>query len=154
MEYGSIERELRIDAAPEVVYEVISRPEHIRDWWNAETNIEATPGAIGELVWRDDATAGTQTVPLTVVEADPPRRFSFRWTHGAGEVANATNSFLVTFELAPSGSGTVVRFTETGFREMGWEAAVLEAHYNEHAAGWDEYLPRLHQRVIKLVSAP
>jgi uncharacterized protein YndB with AHSA1/START domain len=32
MEYGSIERELRIDATPEVVYEVISSPEHLREW--------------------------------------------------------------------------------------------------------------------------
>jgi hypothetical protein len=33
--------------------------------------------------------------------------------------------------------------TETGFREMGWEAAVLEQQYKEHITGWDFYLPRL-----------
>lgn len=48
------------------------------------------------------------------------------------------NSLLVTFELAPAGDGTTLRF-----RERGWEAAVLEAHYNDHRQGWDFYLPRL-----------
>ena len=33
--------------------------------------------------------------------------------------------------------------TESGFREMGWEVAVLEQQYNEHITGWDFYLPRL-----------
>ena len=33
--------------------------------------------------------------------------------------------------------------TESGFREMGWEAAVLEEQYREHVTGWDFYLPRL-----------
>jgi uncharacterized protein YndB with AHSA1/START domain len=33
MEYGSIEREVHIEASPEVVFEVITSPEHIKDWW-------------------------------------------------------------------------------------------------------------------------
>ena len=33
--------------------------------------------------------------------------------------------------------------TETGFREMGWEVAVLEAQYEDHANGWAHFLPRL-----------
>ena len=49
----------------------------------------------------------------------------------------------MTFDLVPSGAGTLLRFTETGFREKGWEAAVLEEQYKEHAAGWDHFLPRL-----------
>ena len=36
MEYGSIEREFHVEASPEVVFEVISNPEHIREWWNAD----------------------------------------------------------------------------------------------------------------------
>ena len=43
MEYGSIEREIHIDATPEVVYEVISTPEHLREWWPDEAELE--PGA-------------------------------------------------------------------------------------------------------------
>jgi uncharacterized protein YndB with AHSA1/START domain len=152
MEYGSIERELHIDASPDVVYEVISSPGHIREWWGAEADLEPAPGAVGALVWGDKATAEAMVVPLTVVEADPPRVFSFRWVSPDGEAATPTNSLLVTFELAPSGAGTVLRLTETGFREMGWEIAVLEEAYREHVVGWDTHLAHLGEYVTRLVS--
>ena len=125
MEYGSIERELHVDASPAVVFEVLSRPEHIREWWSAESDVEPAAGASGSLRWTDDS-GQTHTEPFTVVTADPPRLFSFRWTHDAGQAAAPGNSLLVTFELIPAGEGTTVRFRETGFRERGWEAAVLE----------------------------
>jgi hypothetical protein len=53
------------------------------------------------------------------------------------------NSFLVTFELVPTARGTLLRLTEAGFREIGWAAAKLEAHYQDHSVGWDEHLPLL-----------
>ena len=96
----------------------------------------------------------TPVVPLLVVEADPPRRFSFRWAYDEAEPATPANSLLVTFDLVPSGGGTWVRFRETGFREQGWEAAVLEEQYRDHVRGWDYFLPRLVSLVARLVSAP
>jgi uncharacterized protein YndB with AHSA1/START domain len=144
MEYGSIERELNIDASPEVVFEVLSSPEHIRVWWSAETEFDPVAGASSRFTWTDQNTGRQESTPFTIVEADPPRRFSFRWTYeDDGEVVGLGNSLLVTFELVPSGEGTTVRFSETGYRERGWEAAVLEAQYNDHRQGWDLYLPRL-----------
>ncbi|OIJ68855.1 SRPBCC domain-containing protein [Streptomyces mangrovisoli] len=148
-EYGSIERELHVDASPEVVFEVLSKPEYIRDWWSAENDVEPTAGATGRLTWTDEGGGESKSEPFTVVEADPPRTFSFRWTYdesrtgGAGTPAGPGNSLLVTFELVPSGEGTTVRFRETGYRERGWEAALLEAYYNDHRQGWDFYLARL-----------
>ncbi|MFJ8012477.1 SRPBCC domain-containing protein [Streptomyces sp. NPDC096339] len=153
MEYGSIERELHIDASPEVVFEVLSSPEHIRDWWSAETAFEPSAGATGSLTWTDQDTGRRQSAPFTVIEADPPRTFSFRWTYDGAEPAGPGNSLLVTFELIPAGEGTTVRFSETGYRERGWEAAVLEAHYNDHRQGWDFYLPRLVAAADRLAAA-
>ena len=153
MELGSIEREIHVEAPPEVVFEVVTRPEHIREWWYAESEVEPTPGATGELVWGDGDDPRAHVVPMTVVVAEPPRLFSFRWTHTAGETAVDGNSLLVTFELVPSGSGTLLRLTETGFRERGWEAAVLEQQYAEHVAGWDTFVPRIEAHAIGLVSA-
>jgi len=40
-------------------------------------------------------------------------------------------------------AGTLLRFRETGFRDKGWEAALLEEQYAEHVAGRDYFLPRL-----------
>jgi uncharacterized protein YndB with AHSA1/START domain len=143
MEYGTIEREVQIAASPATVFEVITSPEHLKEWWPDEAVIEPTPGARGHLVFGDRSSPDVQVPNVTVVEAVPPKLFSFRWTHPAGEDAQEGNSLLVVFELAPSGGGTRLRMTESGFREMGWEVAVLEQQYREHVDGWNHFLPRL-----------
>ena len=152
MELGSIERELYVDAPPEVVFDVVSDPEHVREWWPDEARYEAVVGSAGEILFAN--ADGHDAVALTVVEVVPPERFAFRWTHPAGERAGEGNSLLVVFDLARQGSGTLVRFRETGFREMGWEAAVLEATYQDHVAGWDHFLPRLATYLGTLVGRP
>jgi hypothetical protein len=43
--------------------------------------------------------------------------------------------------------------TETGFRERGWEAAVLEQNYFDHVSGWDYFIPRLGEYVARLVAS-
>ncbi|GAA4556927.1 SRPBCC family protein [Planotetraspora kaengkrachanensis] len=139
MEFGKLEREIRIDAPPEIVFDVVSRPEHIKMWWSDDASFDRAPGAVGELVW--GAHAGVE--PITVVDVDPPRRFAFHWIAPDGRLPDAGNSLLVTFELEPSGDGTILRLTESGWREKGWEAAVLEETFHDHERGWDMFLPRL-----------
>lgn len=142
MELGTIEREIYVDASPDVVFTVVSSPEHITGWWPDGARYEPEPGGAGEIVFGDRDARGT-VVPFAVVEALRPHTFAFRWTHPADEPARVGNSLLVTFRLTPSGDGTLLRMTETGFRELGWEAAVLEEQYRDHVSGWDFYLPRL-----------
>jgi uncharacterized protein YndB with AHSA1/START domain len=154
MEYGSIEREIHVQATPEVVYQVISTPEHLQEWWPDEAELEPVPGGTGVITFGDRSSPDANVVPLTVLEADPPRRFSFRWAYDKDNVPTSTNSFLVTFDLVPAGAGTLLKLKETGFREQGWEAAVLEEHYRDHVTGWDFFLPRLVTYVDRLVSTP
>jgi uncharacterized protein YndB with AHSA1/START domain len=139
VELGTIERELYIEASPEVVFRVVSDPDHVRQWWPDEADYEPVVGSVGEVRFA----GGEKVEAFTVVDVRPPTRFSFRWTHPAGEAAAEGNSLLVTFDLVAQGGGTLVRFRETGFRERGWEAAVLEARYRDHVSGWDHFLPRL-----------
>jgi len=150
MEYGSIERDIHVDASPEVVFDVISRPEHMREWWPDDARFESIAGAPGELVWRNAETGESTTVALSVVEVDRPKRFSFRWCFAEEE--RSGQSLLVTFDLVSAGDGTLIRMTETGFREMGWEIAVLEEHYRDHTSGWDHYMPALGTYVARQVS--
>lgn len=153
MELGTIERQVHVEASPEIVFEVISSPEHIQEWWNgAETDLSPTPGSSAELAWAK-GTADQHVEQLTVVDAVPPRLFSFRWVYDGADVATGTNSLLVTFELVPTGGGTLIRMTESGFREKGWEIAELEAAYADHSNGWDVFVPSLGAYVTRLVSA-
>ena len=62
MEYGSIEREIHVEATPEVVYEVISTPEHLREWWPDEAELEPVPGATGVISFGDRSTPDAHVV--------------------------------------------------------------------------------------------
>jgi uncharacterized protein YndB with AHSA1/START domain len=153
MELGSIEREIFIEATPEVVFDVVSNPRHLKEWWPDDARYDPVPGNVGEIAFGDPASGG-KVVPFTVVRVDPPRTFAFRWAHPADEPAQEGNSLLVTFALTPWGDGTRLRMTETGFREQGWEAALLEQQYRDHVTGWDVFLPRLAPYVATLRVGP
>lgn len=112
VEQGSIEREVHMDAPPHVVYEVLSRPEHLRRWWPDDARFELVVGARGELMWRNTATGGSAMVALTVVDADPPRRISYRSSTGE---PGGGQPLLITFELAPERGGTRVHLIQTAF---------------------------------------
>jgi uncharacterized protein YndB with AHSA1/START domain len=153
MEHGSIEREIHIDASPEVVFEVITSPAHIREWWNGcDTDLAPSVGTVAEIAW-GKGTPEPHIGEVTVVAAEPPRLFSFRWVYDGAPAPTPTNSLLVTFELTPSADGTTLRMTETGFREKGWEVAVMEAAYADHVNGWDTFVPGIRDYVARLVSA-
>ena len=84
-----------------------------------------------------------QDIDLAVVTAEENKSLTYRWREsGQGAIVGMEDS-LVTFELTPRDGGTLLRMTETGFREMGWEVAVLEQQYRDHVSGWDHFLPRL-----------
>ncbi|HEY8547199.1 MAG TPA: SRPBCC domain-containing protein [Acidimicrobiales bacterium] len=143
MEHGTIERELYIEASVDVVFDVISSPEHLKAWWPDEAETTVVPGEAGRIGFGDPAKGELTWVQFTVVDAEPPRRFSFRWTHDEGVAAAPGNSLLVEFELEPAGTGTRLRMTERGFYERGWSQAKAAAEHAEHVTGWDHYLPRL-----------
>src|SRR5690606_31681930 len=102
----------------------------VTSWWPDEADYVAEPGGAGEIVFHHQGQRIVETIE--VVEAEPYRLFSFRWTQPPGERAEPGNSYLVRFELEPAGRGTRLRMTETGFRERGWDAAVLEEAYRDH----------------------
>ncbi len=149
MELGTIEREIYIEASPEVVFDVVSSPAHVERWWPDEAHYEPAPGSVGKIVF-GHRNGGGAVASFTVIDVRPPRSFSFRWTHPEGEPAKPGN----TFELTPTGGGTLLKMTESGFRGMGWEIAVLENQYHEHITAWDYFLPRLVSYAARLDVQP
>lgn len=150
-ELGTITRELYVDAPPAVVFDVISSPDHVAEWWSDTATYVAVPSSTGQITFGDPQ-AGGHVTTLTVLEVEPPTTFSFRWTHGRDEQPDASNSLLVIFELAASGAGTLVRFVETGFREAARNAAQADETFLDHANGWNHFLPRLIARSESLVN--
>lgn len=153
MEYETIEREVFIEASPEVVFDVVSSPDHLKQWWPDDADYDPTPGSTGHIVFGSAGADGI-VAGFAVVDAESPRLFSFRWTQPADEAAQVGNSLLVTFELTPTAGGTRLRMTETGFHDMAWDAQTLEQQFAEHETGWDFFLPRLAPYVATLAARP
>ena len=84
MEHGTIEREVQIDASPATVFEVLTDPEHLVEWWPDHADFEPTPGASGTRVFGDRASPEAEVpadhrgrggaVPALLLPLDPPRR--------------------------------------------------------------------------------
>ncbi|MFI5841216.1 SRPBCC domain-containing protein [Catenuloplanes sp. NPDC051500] len=144
MEHGTLERQVRIEAPPEIVYDVLSKPEHLREWWPDDADLTGGDGWI--------SFGADKRERFTVVDAVPPRTFSFRWTHPEGEAAAPGNSFLVVFVLEPVDGGTLLRMTESGFRERGWDEATAVAAHADHVTGWDFFLARLPVYAAKIAA--
>jgi uncharacterized protein YndB with AHSA1/START domain len=53
----SVEREILIEASPEVVWGVITEPEQISRWFSDEAVLEGRVGADGVLIWRPEGAA-------------------------------------------------------------------------------------------------
>ena len=47
MELGTIEREIYVEASPEIVFDVVSSHDHLKNWWPDDARYEPTPGSAG-----------------------------------------------------------------------------------------------------------
>jgi uncharacterized protein YndB with AHSA1/START domain len=143
----SIEREILIDAPAEVVWGVITEPEHISQWFSDEADVQAHAGADGTLTWRPGGRAGNQgsgmTAPIHVVDAEPYRRFAFRWSHPEGAAPDEGNSALVEFSLTEEARGTRLRVVESGIDAVTHDDQGNARYRESHERGWEKHLGEL-----------
>lgn len=144
MAADSVEREILIEASPEVVWRVITEPEHISRWFSDEAELEGRAGAEGRLTWRPGGRGGDKEfdmiVPIRVVEAEPFRRFSFRWNHPQGTGPDESNSALVEFSLFEEANGTRLRVLESGIDLVTADEESKARYLKEHEHGWQKHL--------------
>jgi uncharacterized protein YndB with AHSA1/START domain len=140
----SVEREILIEASPEVVWGVITEPEQISRWFSDEADVEGRTGAEGTLTWKPGGRGGDREldliVPIRVVDAEPFRRFSFRWNHPEGTGPDEHNSALVEFILTEEADGTRLRVLESGIGAVTHDEESKARYREEHAQGWERHL--------------
>jgi uncharacterized protein YndB with AHSA1/START domain len=140
----SVEREILIEATPEVVWRVITEPEHISRWFSDEADIEGHAGADGTLTWKPGGRGGDKEfdliVPIRIVDAEPFRRFSFRWSHPQGAAPDEHNSALVEFTLIEDPDGTRLRVVESGIDLVTHDEDGKTRYIQEHEHGWEKHL--------------
>jgi uncharacterized protein YndB with AHSA1/START domain len=134
-----IERDVVIEAPIDVVWRTLTEPDQIIRWFADRVDLELKPGGDGYLGFGE-----TQGGPVVVQTVDPPRRFSFRWNHPAGEEPRPGNSVLVEFTMTARGAeSTHLRVVESGLDLLAWPDPEKERYAGEHNGGWSTYLGQL-----------
>jgi uncharacterized protein YndB with AHSA1/START domain len=152
MTSDSITRDIVINASPETVYDVVSRPEHITKWFSDEADFEPSPEARGVLVFGEANQA--MTVEVTVVTADRPHLFAFSWISPERQRATptATDTVLVEFRITAEPDGTRLVVSESGLDAVAWDDTAKAAYAAEHGEGWEHFLLRIRAYAEGLVA--
>lgn len=123
--------EIEIAAPPERVFQAITDPSQLPQWWGQSgmyrvTRMESDLRVKGK--WKSigvGADGKSFAVGGEYVEIDPPRRLVYTWAYSWGEAPETT----VAWDLVATDAGTLVKLRHSGF--AGQAAAA-----NDHAQGW------------------
>jgi uncharacterized protein YndB with AHSA1/START domain len=101
-----IRREIVLPAPREEVWEALTEPDRLADWFANDVDLDLRPGGGASFRWSNG-----ETRTATVTEVDPERRLAFEWDD-EGEVA---------FTLDDDADGTRLTVVETSPE---WTAAL------------------------------
>jgi uncharacterized protein YndB with AHSA1/START domain len=139
-ELSRIDRTIEIKASPERVWRALTTAVELSAWFKVKVDGEI---AAGNEVWMTAMHTGYegQRFQVRFVELTPPRRFVWQWCPGAVDPKidySKEPRTTVTFTLEPSGEGTRLTVTETGFEavNLSRRAKVFE----DNSGGWTEVL--------------
>lgn len=108
-----IERDVFIAAAPERVWEVVTREEHIREWlWDVKA-FELRVG--GGMTFVGTYKGEAFEYDAVIEHLDPPHAFAFRWAENGWVEGGSTR---VEMTLSAEGAGTRLRLQESGFASL------------------------------------
>jgi len=127
---AAVEVEVRIDAAPETVFDFFTDPAKMVQWMGRSHELDPRPGG----VFRCDIN-GRDVASGTYIELEPPRRVVFTWGWESADNATQPGASTVEVTLGPDGGGTRVRIVHRDLPSDESRAA--------HAHGWDHYTQRL-----------
>jgi uncharacterized protein YndB with AHSA1/START domain len=122
------------------VWRALTTAADLAAWFQVGIEGDITPGAE---IWMTSKYPGHQgqRFAVKVTEMTPPRRFAWQWHPGAVDPAvdySREPWTTVTFTLEPSGRGTRLTVSETGFNEI--SLARRAKVYQDNNQGWAEVL--------------
>ena len=111
-----VERDIVVPETPDEVWEALTEPERLEEWFATEVELDARPGGEGVFRWGD----GDERRAV-VREVEEAERLVLDWDDGG----------TVAIELEPVGEGTRVRVVETSpqvapaleLRALAWTSA-------------------------------
>ncbi len=144
-----IEREILIDAPQDVVWSIVTEPEHVGTWFSDAAEIDLRPGGEAILTWEKHGTSRAR-----VEKVEPQSAFSFRWARPVEGEPREGNSTLVELTLAAEGDRTRLRVVESGFRELAWPEEEKATYAEGNSRGWDHELGELVEYVAAQMGSP
>lgn len=131
-----IDRTIEIDAPLDRVWRVLTTAADLAAWFHVTVEGEIAPGV--EL-WMTSTQPGYEGVRFVarIVEMTAPQRFVWQWHPGAVDPAvdySREPWTTVTFTLEPSGKGTRLSVSETGFTEISLSRRAKV--YADNTGGW------------------
>jgi uncharacterized protein YndB with AHSA1/START domain len=139
-EWSRIDKTIEIDAAPDRVWRALTTAEELSAWFQVTIEGTIAPGAE---VWMTSVLPEHrgQRFLVRFLEMTRPHRLSWEWHPGeidpAVDYAREPRT-TVTFALEPSGRGTRLTVSETGFDRIAL-ARRAKVH-QDNAQGWTEVL--------------
>ena len=106
----TVARSRSVGGAPQRVWEVVSNPERLPEWWPGVQRVEeATPSAWTTVL----ATGKGKSIraDYTLLEADQPYRLAWRQEIDESPFERILTESVTEVELEPSADGTLVRLT-------------------------------------------
>jgi uncharacterized protein YndB with AHSA1/START domain len=123
-----LERELRIAARPETVFEFFTDPAKMIRWMGNDATLDARPGGICRINIHGYVTRGEY------VEIVPHSRVVFTWGWENADSTPRPGESTVEISLVPDGDGTLLRLRHLG---------LTAEERAPHGQGWDQFLPNL-----------
>jgi uncharacterized protein YndB with AHSA1/START domain len=125
----TIEREILISAPIERVWEIVTTPEHMGQWFGDAG--ASRRGNVITMAWEQHGEAD-----LEVVREEPPNTFTYWWDANIKEAGRT----LVEFTLSTEDSGTRVRVVESGFASLDASDEVRAELREGNVGGWKHEL--------------
>lgn len=135
---NQIEKDILIEAPIDAVWRVITEPEQIREWFNAEAEVDGRNGGEGRLRFE-----GGDSYSLRVEAFEPPHRFAYRWYRDDEMRPRPDHAMLVEFTLKEEAGGTRLRLVESGFDQVDWSDETKTRYFEDHSGGWEFFLGRI-----------
>jgi uncharacterized protein YndB with AHSA1/START domain len=139
-ELSRIDRTIEVNAPPDKVWRVLTTAKDLSTWFRVTVEGNIAPGAEVWMTSRYPGHEGTRFA-VRITEMTPPRRFAWQWHPGAVDPSvdySREPWTTVTFTLEPSGKGTRLSVSETGFTEI--SLARRAKVYADNTQGWTEVI--------------
>jgi uncharacterized protein YndB with AHSA1/START domain len=123
---------VKIAVPPERVYEALTTPEGIRNWWTRDADLDAVAGGTGTFRFH-----GGNDVTVAVRELEPPLHVMWKTTSSFRSEWKGTT---IVFDLRVDAGGTVLSFAHRGFEAADERYAVTTTEWGVYLASLQQYL--------------